>query len=161
VKNGPPPFIKACIRLSDETLVFLLSTELSYSKLIEEAKSAFYRNCLSAENITSETPVLLTGPMNLQKLVFNDAELDDALDDFQEAFELQQAVNDAGAIEILQSPEECPPYDPLEDWVIVPRPTEGETPSDEVDIFEGFHLRTTHEGLFQNNGIIDMEISLW
>lgn len=139
-----------------ESITFLLPTEVTFSMIIEETIAAFARRCLSAKNITLESAIQLTGPMCFQTLIFGDQELDDALDALQDAIELEQQVTRSRALDILQPLDDCPAYSELDDTAKTP--TERRS---SVDMLADFSLRTMYDELYQDGGIIDMEIALW
>ena len=160
VSNGPPPFIKAKLQMNNEVVVFLLTAELTYSKILTEIRSALHRRCLSAENITADNPIQLTGPMGLQELIFDDEDLDNALDKLQDAIDLEMDVRESGAAAILQHEECLPSYSGSMSETVSNIP-EKERRGSYVDLLEDFALRTTYNELFENGGIICLEIGLW
>jgi len=157
--SGPPPFVKAKLQMDNEFVVFLLPVELTYSKILTEIRSALHRRCFSAENIAADNPIQLTGPMGLQELIFNDEDLDNALDKFQDAIDLEKDVAESGAAAILQHEECLPSYSGSMSETVSNTPEKQRRTS--VDLLEDFSLRTTYDALFENGGVICLEIGLW
>ena len=138
-------------------IVFLFPIELTYSAFIEEIRSAFFRCCLSCENITSSTPIQLSGPMGKQTLIFNEGDLIEALDEFQDAIDLEESVRNLGAAEILHHSETLPSYEETD----ASRAVEQELRRSSVGVSENLTLQSTYEDLFKDGGIVDVQLSLW
>ena len=137
----------------DGSIVFLLPSDFRHTTLILAIKSALSRSFFSSENIGFHSAIQLTGPTGLVVTVRNEEELFEALDQFQEAFDM--AETNARFESYTTELERCPAYGDT----ISTSPTSDSNHSS-LDIPEDFQFRDFGNDM-QGGGVIDVEVGLW
>ena len=159
--SSTPPYIKATLHLKDEFITFLLPADLTFATILEHTRFALNRRCYSAETISDQNPIQLSGPMGLKEIICNEDDMDRVLDKLQDAFDLQQEIKISGSPDILQQDQLPPSYNVTGISAASNTSQGGARRRSSVDLLEDLELRDMDEELFLEGAIITLDISLW
>ena len=180
-EQQPPPFTKAILQADNKSIVFLLPIDISYLKIIAGIRQACARCCLPTDAITSDCTIRISGPGGLKTVITDDESLFEALDLFEDALSeshpstSHMAVSMGSSFSTMEVPDESnelpsyesslaassrpAPANPVSDAPVASTPRE--SPNSPIEIPENFNVRSSSVELFKEQGIIDIELSLW